>query len=121
MESGRVTRAEVANILAATKAADFFSLAKEYRPSTYGNDYARIKLSIASGRRVKSVEWQEGGGESVSEIEHRLANLEKLIIDTAGAKPWIKKHCTLGGLPNNGMQRTRNTAVLLLSKNRALR
>jgi hypothetical protein len=107
VEAGRITRAEVENILAAARSADFFSLAKEYRPRVYGDDYARINLSITAGEQSKSVAWQEGGEENTSEVERRLARLEKLIIDTAGAGPWIKRHCTLEGLPKDGMNRTR--------------
>jgi hypothetical protein len=108
VESGRITRAEVENILAAARSAEFFSLAKEYGPRVYGNDHARVNLSIAAGKQSRSVEWQEYGEGDMSNVERRLSGLEKLVIDTAGAEPWIKKHCTLEGLPNNGMNRTRN-------------
>ena len=114
VESGKISRDEVAKLLAAARESDFFHLAEEYKPRVFGNDYARISLSITAGGEEKIVKWQESGSrDNMTKEEQRLANLAELIIDTAKAKTWIQKHCTLEGLPNNGMHPTRISVPLM--------
>jgi hypothetical protein len=97
-ESGSITKAEVASLLAAVRAANFFALKKEYPIHPLPTDADLFKLSVTAGRQFKSITWQGTSEDKKSEDEHRLDRLKQTIIDAAGAGPWIQRHCTLDAL-----------------------
>lgn len=95
-ESGSITRAEVVNLLAAVRAANFFALKRKYPTYALPTDADLFKLSVIAGRQFKSVTWQGRFSEDkMSDDERRLASLKQTVIDAARAGPWIKRHCTL--------------------------
>jgi hypothetical protein len=82
---GHASREQMATLLAAVKAADFYRLEDEYAGAVMHGVTRRIRITVGDRTRMVSEYSGEAGG-----MPRAVLNLEAAIDEAAGTRRWVK-------------------------------